>query len=66
MPVEQPNYPRKGVKPWKKAKFKPDVNSLRDQMKRGKAFDNKRREKMDKRREGVERRQKSENDRCEN
>ena len=43
-----------------------NVNSLRDQMKRGKAFDNKRREKMDKRRESVERREKSENDRPEN
>lgn len=42
------------------------VNSLRDQMKRGKAFDSKRREKVNKRRESVQRCEKSENDRREN
>ena len=42
------------------------VNSLRDQIKRGKAFGNKRCEKVDKRREKFERREKSENDRREN
>ena len=35
-------------------------------MKRGKAFDDKRREKADKRRESIERHEKSENDKREN
>ena len=43
-----------------------NVNSLRDQMKRGKASDDKRRKKVDKRRESEERREKSENNRREN
>jgi len=43
-----------------------NVNSLRDQMKSGKAFHTKTRMKMDKRRESIERREKSENDRHKN
>lgn len=43
-----------------------NVNSSRNQMKRGKASDDKRREKVDKRRESDERREKSEKYRREN
>jgi len=43
-----------------------NVNSLRDQMKHGKAFENKRHEKVDKRQESAERHEKSQNSRREN